>query len=117
MNKVVELGRLTKDIELKYTTNNTAVTQFTIAVNRKTKGESDFITCVAYGKQAEFISKYFKKGQQIVIAGRLQTRNYDDRDGKRVYVTEVLCDSVEFLQNKVSKEEEFTPVTDDSLPF
>lgn len=125
MNKVILTGRLTKDVELRYTqTNNTAVAQFTIAVNRKTKQENqptaDFISIVAYSKTAEFISKYFKKGQQIGITGRIQTRNYDDKDGKRVYVTEIITEEVEFIGNKEESKEEksdFTPVTDDDLPF
>lgn len=118
MNKVIELGRITKDVELKYTTNQTAVTMFTIAVNRKTKGEADFITCVAYGKQAEFISKYFKKGQQMAISGRLQTRNYDDKDGKKVYVTEVIVEEVDFAGSKEKEENDFTqPIDTSELPF
>ena len=121
MNKVILKGRLTKDVELKYTqTNNTAVTVFTIAVNRKTKQENqpnaDFINIVAYGKTAEFISQYFKKGQEILIVGRIQTRNYDDKDGKKVYVTEVITEEVEFVGSK-EKEEDFKPVTDAELPF
>lgn len=121
MNKVILLGRLTKDAELKYTqTNNTPVSNFVIAVDRKyEKDKADFFSIVAYGKLAELISKYFKKGQQIVVAGRLQTRNYDDKDGKRVYVTEVIADEIDFTSNKKEEDtpDEFTPVTDDELPF
>ena len=120
MNKVILLGRLTKDVELKYTqTSNTPVSNFTIAVDRKyEKDKADFFNIVTYGKLAEVISKYIKKGQEIVVAGRLQTRNYDDKDGKRVYVTEVIADEVDFTSNKKEEtKEEFTPVTDDDLPF
>lgn len=118
MNKVILKGRLTKDVELKYTqTNNTAVTLFTIAVNRKTKQENqpntDFINTVAYGKTAEFISQYFKKGQEILIVGRIQTRNYEDRDGKKVYVTEAIVEEVEFVGKK--EQNEFTPPTPEDL--
>ena len=119
MNKVILTGRLTKDVELKYTTNNKPVTQFSLAVYRD-KEKTDFISIVAYNKTAELISKYCKKGMQVGIIGSLQTRHYTDKDGKEIYVTEVLCDLVEFLQNKVSKEEELqlpTPEEQDELPF
>lgn len=98
MNKVVLLGRLTKDIELRYTQSNTAVVSFTLAVNRKDK--ADFINCVAWNKQAEFISKYFfNKGSQICLVGRLSTRDYE-KDSKKVYVTEVVVEEVYFTGKK-----------------
>ena len=129
MNKAILIGRLTKDVDLRYTQNNNiAVAQFSIAINKKTKQENqptaDFINIVAYGKTAEFISKYFKKGQQIGIVGRIQTRNYDDKDGKRVYVTEVIAEEVEFIGSKEqavedlgTKQFEQAVATDDELPF
>lgn len=117
MNRVMFLGRLTKDVELKYTqTNNTPVSNFTIAVDRKYEDKADFFNIVAYGKLAEIISKYFKKGQQIAVAGRLQTRNYDDKDGKRVYVTEVIADEIDFTSNSKKDDSDFTP-PEDELPF
>lgn len=132
MNNVALIGRLSKDPDVRYTqVNNTMVVQFPLAVNRRfaKQGEerqADFINIVAWNKTAEFCSKYFKKGQQVGIIGRLQTRNYDDKDGKRVYVTEVIAEEVYFADSK--KEEanpfanapasnEFTPVTDDNLLF
>lgn len=132
MNNVVLMGRLAKDPDVRYTqVNNTMVVQFPLAVNRRfaKQGEerqADFINIVAWNKTAEFCSKYFKKGQQVGIIGRLQTRNYDDKDGKKVYVTEVIAEEVYFADSK--KEEanpfanapasnEFTPVTDDNLLF
>lgn len=128
MNSVNLIGRTTKDIELKYTQSNTAVTQFNLAVNRpytkEKEQQADFINIVAWGKTAEFCSKYFKKGTQIGVSGRLSTRNYDDKDGKKVYVTEVVAEHVYFADSK--KEDVSnnpftdTTTTDDSdldLPF
>lgn len=104
MNKVCLTGRTTKDIELKYNQNNIAITGFTLAVTRKFKNqngeyESDFINCIAYKSTAELLNKYVKKGDLLGIEGRIQTRNYE-KDGKRVYVTEVIVDSIDFLQAK-----------------
>lgn len=114
MNKVILSGRITKDIELRYTTNNCAVTNFNLAV-RRNKDEADFVSIVAYSKTAELIQNYCKKGSSINIVGRLQTRQYDDKDGKRVYVTEVIVDEIEFLDKKEQKEE--TKITEAELPF
>ena len=96
MNKVILMGRLTRDPEVRYTTNtNALVCSYSLAVNRrfKTEGQpdADFINIVTWGKTAEFCSKYFTKGQQVGVIGRMQTRNYDDKDGKKVYVTEVVA--------------------------
>lgn len=108
LNRVVLVGRLTKDIELRYTSSNVAVAQFTIAVNRTFSNQSgereaDFVNCVAWRNQAENMSKYVKKGALIGVDGRIQTRSYDDATGKRVYVTEVVADSVQFLEPKGSQ--------------
>lgn len=105
MNKVILMGRLTKDPEVRYTqTTNTMVTSFTLAVNRRFVKEgqqqADFINVVAWNKTAEFVSKYFKKGQQVSVIGRIETRNYDDKDGKKVYVTEVIAEEVYFADSK-----------------
>lgn len=106
MNKAILMGRLTRDPDVRYTTtNNTMVVQFALAVNRRfaKEGEerqADFINIVAWDKTAEFCSKYFKKGQQVGIIGRIQTRNYDDKDGKKVYVTEVVAEEVYFADTK-----------------
>lgn len=128
MNKTILLGRLTKDVEVRYTqTTNTAVASFTIAVNRRfiKEGEqqADFINIVAWGKQAEFVSKYFKKGQQVVIVGRLQTRTFDNQEGKKVYVTEVVAEEVYFADSKkenteIATENTTSEITSiDELPF
>ena len=106
MNKVQLLGRLTRDPEVRYTqTNNTLVASFNLAVNRRfaKEGEerqADFINIVAWNKTGELVSKYFKKGQQIVVVGRLQTRNYEDDKGIKHYVTEVIAEEVYFAGNK-----------------
>ena len=105
MNKVILIGRLTKDPEIRYTAgNNTAVCQFTVAVDRRFKSEnqptSDFIPIVAWRQTAEFVSKYFTKGSRIALVGQIQTRSWDDTEGKKHYVTEVIADEVEFCESK-----------------
>ncbi len=101
LNRVVLMGRITHDLELKSTQSGGSVLSFTAAVERNfvKQGEekqSDFITCVAWRQQAEFISKYFSKGRMIAIEGNLRTRNYEDKNGSKHYVTEVYVDSVSF---------------------
>ena len=103
MNKIILIGRLTKEPELRHTTSNIEVTQFSLAVNRDFKNqggeyEADFINCVAYRNLAETISKYVKKGDKLGVDGRLQTRTYENSEGKKVYVTEVLVNGIEFLE-------------------
>ena len=138
MNKVLEIGRAVRDVELKQTNSGTAVAEFSIAVKREFKSangqyESDFFDCVSYSKTAELISKYVKKGDMFGIEGRLQTRNYTNKEGRKVYVTEIIVEKVEFLQSKKQEEysapsysaqnfEETTPNfeelgTEDDLPF
>ena len=107
MNRVSLVGRLTRDPELRNTTTGRAVCQFTIAINRtftNQNGErdADFISCVCWDKQAENLARYQHKGNLISVDGRIQTRNYDDKDGKRVYVTEVLAQNIQFLDSKNS---------------
>lgn len=106
MNKVILMGRLTKDPEVRYTqTNNTLVASFSLAVNRRfvRQGEerqADFFNIVAWSKLGEFCSKYFKKGQQVAIIGRLQTRTWDDDQGQKHYVTEVIAEEAYFADSK-----------------
>lgn len=102
INTVVLTGRLTKDIELRRTTSGKTCTSFTLAVNRNKK-ETDFINCVAWDKVAELLERYTHKGSQIGVEGRIQTRNYDDRNGKKVYVTEVLVNSISFLDKLIEQ--------------
>ena len=106
MNKVILMGRLTRDPEVRYTqTNNTLVASFSLAVNRRFTREgdaqtADFINIVAWGKTGEFCSKYFKKGQQVAIVGRIQTRTWDDDQGTKHYVTEVVAEEAYFADSK-----------------
>jgi single-strand DNA-binding protein len=104
MNKVILAGRLTKDPELRYTTNNTPVCSFTLAVDRRFKQENgpqaDFIPIIAWQKTGEFCSKYFSKGRKIIVAGRIETRTWDDNEGKKHYVTEVIAEEVDFADSK-----------------
>lgn len=107
MNKAFLIGRLTRDPELRYSSSNAAIANFTIAIDRQytnSQGtrDTDFINIVAFQKQAENIKKYVFKGSLVAVDGRIQTRNYDDKDGKRVYVTEVVADRVQFLDSKGS---------------
>ena len=130
MNKVILMGRLTKDPEVRYTqSTNTQVTSFTLAVNRRfvKQGEerqADFISCVSWNKTAEFVSKYFKKGQQVGVIGRIQKRNYDDEQGIKHYVTEIIAEEVYFAgdkkdatQNDIQTTDDFEITNSDDLPF
>lgn len=140
MNKVILMGRLTRDPEVRYTqTSNTLVASFSLAVNRRfvKQGEerqADFINIVAWGKQGEFCSKYFKKGQQVGVIGRIQTRNWDDDKGQKHYVTEVIAEETYFADSKraeggdsgnfentfgteVAQNSEFELTPSDDLPF
>ncbi|WP_062051987.1 single-stranded DNA-binding protein [Bacillus sp. JCM 19034] len=107
LNRVVLVGRLTRDPELRYTPNGVAVANFTLAVNRafsnrQGEREADFINCVVWQKQAENVANYLKKGSLAGVDGRLQTRSYDNNEGRRVFVTEVVAESVQFLEPRNS---------------
>lgn len=109
LNKAILMGRLVYSPELKYTQNGTAVLSFTVAVNRRRTAKdqeqkADFIDCVAWRSTAEFIGKYFVKGQMIVLAGQIQTRNWEDKQGNTRKRTEVLVDEVEFGETKKARE-------------
>lgn len=139
MNKAILTGRLTKDPEHRTTPNGVSVTTFTVAVNRRYKDEegtypADFINCIAWRSTADFISKYFQKGSGIGIVGSIQSRSYEDKNGNRRYVTEVIAEEVEFTGSKKSENKEasydtnpdnlfgeeiagFEPVEDPHLPF
>jgi single-strand DNA-binding protein len=105
INNVTLVGRLTKDPELKYTPNGVPVATFTLAVNRQYSSqngerEADFLNCVVWRKPAENVANFLKKGSLAGVTGSIQTRNYDNQEGKRVYVTEIKADSVQFLEPK-----------------
>ena len=110
MNKVILMGRLTADPEIKYLQGDepVAVVRFSIAVNKKYKREgepdADFINCVAFGKTAEFTSKYFKKGMMISVVGRLQVRNWEDKNGQKRFTTEVVIEEQYFAESKAAFE-------------
>lgn len=104
INRVVLVGRLTKDVELKYTQSNKAVASFTLAVNGYKKDDVDWISIVCWEKQAENVSKYCHKGSLVGVDGSIKTRNYEAQDGKKVYITEVLAQSVKFLDSKPQEE-------------
>lgn len=107
INRVVLVGRFARDPnELRRSSNGTAVVSFTLAVDsrfaRQGERTADFINCVVFGKSAEFVDQYCRKGSLVGVEGRIQTRSYDDRDGKKVFVTEVVCDSVQILESKAA---------------
>lgn len=110
MNKFIGLGRLTKDPELRSTQSGLKITSFTLAINRNFKNkegkyDADFLNCQAFKNTAEFIEKYFKKGSMMAITARAQTRNYDDNDGKKRFVTEFIVEEVYFTGNNEKKNE------------
>ena len=101
MNSVSLIGRVTKDIELRSTQNGKSVASFTLAVPRIPEG-ADFVSCVVWGKEAEAMKRYVSKGHRVGVSGRLQVRSYKDRDGRTVFVTEVVADRVDYLEPKRS---------------
>lgn len=125
LNVVSLVGRLTSDPEVKTTTNNNKVTSFCLAVNRDyvrqgAERETDWIDCVGWNQIAELIGKHLHKGSQVAVTGRIQTRNYEDRDGKKRKVTEVLIGYITFLDKKEAKEASEEPpiaADDEDLPF
>lgn len=132
INKVILMGRLTRDPELRHTGKGTPVTTFSIAIDNGygDNKRTDFVNCLAWNKTAEFVTKYFTKGKMIVIAdGRISTRSWETQDGKRAYATEVIANEVNFGETKSSQQtatqrpmqdddDDFTPLDeDDDLPF
>lgn len=109
MNKVILIGRLTRDPEVRYSNGGATVARFSLAVDRKFKREgdeqtADFINCVAFGKTAEFIERYFFKGTKMVLEGRIQTGNYTNQEGQKVYTTDIVVEQVEFAESKASSD-------------
>lgn len=103
MNKVALIGRLTRDPDVRYSQGGEpmAITRFTLAVDRGTKNrDADFISCVAFGKSGEFVEKYFHKGMKVAVIGRIQTGSYDNKDGHKVYTTDVVCEELDFCESK-----------------
>ena len=100
MNKVMLIGRLTRDPDIKATTTGMTVASFSLAVNRRKKDEADFINCKAFDKTADVVSKYCQKGKQVCVLGRIQTGSYENREGRKVYTTDVMVDELELLGAK-----------------
>ena len=125
MNKVILMGRLTRDTDVRYSNGEDAmaVARFTLAVDRRMArnkdGEqtADFISCVAFRKTAEFIEKYFRQGTRMVISGRIQTGSYTNRDGQKVYTTDVVVEEVEFAESKASQERSIRWYADNSRNY
>ena len=123
MNKVILLGRLTRDPDIRYTqgAEPMAIARYTLAVDRRIKREgeaaADFISCVAFGKLAEVAEKYLHKGTKIIISGRLQTGSYTDRDGRKVYTTEVIVEDQGFAESKKSQNDFMDIPEGEKLPF
>lgn len=129
MNRVILMGRLTRDPELRYSQSNNplAIARYTLAVARKVKTndtEADFINCIAFGKSAEFVEKYFRQGQRVLIEGRLQTGSYTNKEGQKVYTTDIVVETQEFADGKngdtAKNTDDFMPVdemNEDGLPF
>lgn len=106
MNKVILMGRLTRDPEVRVTPSNIKVAGFTIAVDRKYKkqgeAETDFFNCTAFGKQADFVEKYLKQGTKMIVTGRVQNESYTNKEGQKVYSTKIMVDEMEFAESKSS---------------
>jgi len=131
MNRVILIGRLTKDPDMRQTNNGAVMARYTLAVERRYNGENmtDFIGCVAYGKGGEFAQKYFSKGMKVAVQGRIQTGSYTNKDGNRVNTFDVVIDSQEFVESKMNnmqtkpandEEDDFMKIPDgigDELPF
>ena len=104
MNKVILMGRLTRDPEVSSSTTGTTFARYSIAVDRRFKREgepdADFFNCTSFGKQAEFVERYLKKGTKVVVSGRLQNNNYTNKDGQKVYTTDVIAEDQEFAESK-----------------
>ena len=120
MNRVILIGRLTKDVEMRSTQSGTNIVRFTLAVDRKQSKDkdksADFISCIAYAKLAGVVNQYCHKGSKIAVMGHIQTGSYE-KDGKRIYTTDIIVDELEFLESK-KQSDEYVPVVDDGeLPF
>ena len=112
MNKSILMGRLTRDPEVRYsqTNSNMAIARFSLAVDRRYKKQgdettTDFFNCTAFGKQAEFVEKYLKKGTKVVVTGRIQNDNYTNKDGQKVYSVQIMVEEIEFAESKASAEQ------------
>ena len=103
-NKWIGIGRLTKDPDVRFSQEGTCVARYTVAIDRYKKDETDFIPCVAFGKQGEFAQKYLTKGKKVFVSGRIQTGSYVNKNGTRIYTTEIVVDGQEFVESKGRQE-------------
>lgn len=103
-NKWIGIGRLTKDPDVRFTQEGTCVARYAVAIDRYKKDETDFIPCVAFGKQGEFAQKYLAKGKKVFVSGRIQTGSYVNKNGTRIYTTEIVVDGQEFVESKGRQE-------------
>lgn len=129
MNRVILIGRLTKDPDVRYSQSGMAIARYTVAVDRYKDETADFIPCIAFGKTAEAAEKYLSKGNRVAVAGRIQTGSYTNKDGYKVYTTDVVVENQEFIDNRAKSQEEPAPspnddfmavpdnVEDEGLPF
>lgn len=120
MNSVSIVGRLCKEVDARATQDGRAVSRFTVAVDRRVKKEeqqTDFISCVAFGKTAEFVSTYFHKGMRIALNGSIRTGSYTNKNGQKVYTTDVVVENVEFCEAKRETQENAQPAPDGFVPF
>ena len=120
MNRVILMGRLVRDPEVRYTQDSKAIAKFTIAVDRTKREEADFISCTAFGKNGEFAEKYLHKGTKIALEGRWQTGTYENKDGQKVYTNDCIVDHMEFAESKKDQNDCFVNVPEgieDELPF
>ena len=118
INRTILVGRITRDPEVKKTQTGRSVVNFTLAVNRQyNREQADFINCVAWGNQADFIGNYINKGALLGVEGRIETRNYEDQTGKRVYITEVICDNVQALESRGQRQtQDYAPAYEQQAP-
>lgn len=122
MNKAILMGRLTRDVDVRYSAgeNQTCIARYTLAVERKYKREgqpsADFISCVAMGRSGEFAEKYFHKGTKVVVSGHIQTGSYTNKDGQRVYTTDVVVEDQEFAESKAASQQNTQDDMENSTP-
>lgn len=123
MNKIMLIGRLTRDVEMRYSSNsnNTAVARYTLAVNRQYKREgeqeADFLRCIAFGKIAELAERYLAKGMKVAVEGRIQTGSYTNREGQKVYATDIVVERQEFLEKRTDNSPAAPDTPDDENSF
>lgn len=115
MNRVILIGRLTKDPDVRYSQSGMAIARYTVAVDRYKDETADFIPCIAFGRTAEAAEKYLAKGNRVAVSGRIQTGSYTNKDGYKVYTTDVVVENQEFIDNRAKVQEEPAPAPNDDF--